>query len=460
MEPVTIKLGNIYSKIEGRLPADVFFEVDHRTSFQVPGYYFSKLYKSGLWDGRKHLLWKMSQLFPTGLAGYVCDALQYQKYPYQVEDCRKKPIFKLRPLSLRGIRLRDYQVEAINVGVRAGRGILDLAGGAGKTFLGAGIIQVLGLPSLVITHRVELLYQTGTQIQNQTGIIVGYIGDRNWRPEKVTVAMIETLATCDKKELKSFLSKFDVLIIDEGHLLAAKVFYSIIQKCDAYFRFVLSATPLMRDDNRNLMVIGTTGPVIFKVSAAQLIKEKVLAEPKVEFLKVDSGSPITGKTYQEIYENGITNNEFRNSLILKKVKEHKRDQILVLVRIIKHGKNLQTLFAKEGVKSEFIWGDDITDHRRNSLNDFKRRKLKVLISSMILKEGVDIPAIDVVIVASGAKSKITTLQSLGRALRRTKRKTKASVIDFTDCNDSYLLKHSKRRLEIYEQEGFKVEVEE
>jgi len=175
---------------------------------------------------------------------------------------------------------------------------------------------------------------------------------------------------------------------------------------------------------------------------------------EVEFLKVDTGVPITGETYQEIYENGITGNEFRNSLILKKVKEHKRDQVLVLVRIIKHGRNLQTLFKKEGVKSEFIWGDDITDHRRNSLNDFKRRKLKVLISSMILKEGVDIPAIDVVIIASGAKSKITTLQSLGRALRRTKRKTKALIIDFTDLNDSYLLKHSKRRLEIYQNEGF------
>ncbi|MBA7631294.1 ATP-dependent RNA helicase SrmB [subsurface metagenome] len=458
MEKVNIKLGNVYSKIEGHLPMQVWNEVDHRTSFQVPGYYFSKLYKRGVWDGRKHLLWKISQLFPTGLAGYVCDALQYQKYPYQVEDCRKKPKYISQPLELRGIKLRDYQVEAINAGIRAGRGILDLAGGGGKTEVISGITKVLDLPSLIVTHRVELLYQTGTRIQNQTGIIVGYIGDGNWRPEKVTVAMIETLATSEKKLLKEFLDSIDVLIIDEGHLLAAKVFYSIIQKCNAYFRYILSATPLMRDDNRNLMVIGATGPIIFKVGAAQLIKEKVLAEPKVEFLRVDAGVPITGKSYQEIYENGITNNEFRNSLILKKVKEHKGDQVLVLVRIIKHGKNLQTLFAKEGVKSEFIWGDDEGDHRRNSLDDFKRRKLKVLVSSIILKEGVDIPAIDVLIVASGTKSKITTLQSLGRALRRTKQKTKALIVDFTDYNDSYLLKHSKRRLEIYQNEGFDISV--
>jgi len=456
MEKVNIKLGNVFSKLEGHLPMQVWEEVDRRTSFQVPGYYFSKLYKRGVWDGRKHLLWKMSQLFPTGLAGYVCDALQYRKYPYQVEDCRKKPTFKLHPLSLRGIRLRDYQVEAINAGIKAERGILDLAGGSGKTSLGSGIIQVLGLPSLVITHRVELLHQTSTQIQNQTGIIVGYIGDGNWRPEKVTVAMIETLATYDRKVVKELLDSIDVLIIDEGHLLAAKVFYSIIQKCNAYFRYILSATPLMRDDNRNLMVIGATGPVIFKVGAAQLIKEKVLAEPKVEFLRVDSGVPITGESYQEIYEKGITNNKFRNSLILKKVKEHKRDQVLVLVRIIKHGKNLQTLFTKEGVKSEFIWGDDEEDHRRNSLDDFKRRKLKVLVSSIILKEGVDIPAIDVLIVAAGAKSKITTLQSLGRALRRTKRKTKALIVDFTDYNNQYLLKLSKRRLEIYHKEKLNI----
>lgn len=458
MESVNIKLQNIYSKIEGRLPMQVWEEVDRRTSFQVPGYYFSKLYKSGRWDGRKHLFWKISQLCPTGLAGYVCDALQYQKYPYQVEDGRKKPKYIPQPLELRGIKLRDYQIEAINVGIRAGRGILDLAGGGGKTETIAGIIQVLGLPSLVITHRTELLYQTGTRIQNQTGIIVGYIGDGNWRPEKVTVAMIETLAMCERQELKKFLSRFDVLLIDETHLLAAKVFYNIIQSCPSYFRFGFSATPLMRDDNRNLMVIGATGPIIFKVGAAQLIEEKVLAEPKVEFLRVDSGLPITGESYQEIYDQGITDNKFRNSLILKKVKEHKRDQVLVLVRIIKHGRNLQTLFTKEGVKSEFIWGDDEGDHRRNSLDDFKRRKLKVLVSSIILKEGVDIPAIDVLIVASGAKSKITTLQSLGRALRRTKRKTKALIVDFTDYNNQYLLKHSKRRLEIYQNEGFDISV--
>lgn len=453
------------------MPANVFFEVDRRTSFQVAGYYFSKLYKKGIWDGRKHLLWKTSQLFPTGLAGYVCDALQKTKCPYEVVDCRTKPEFEPHPLNLRGIKLRGYQTEAVNIGVKVRRGIFKLGHGAGKTEIAAGLIQVLGLPSLVVTHRKELLYQTGTRIQTRTKLPVGYIGDGSWKPKEVTVAMIETLASCDKGALKAFLDPIDVLIIDEGHLLAAKVFYNIIQKCQAYFRFVFSGTPLMRDDNRNMMIIGATGPVVYEVGHARLVEEKVLAEPKVEFLKVETG-PLkaaisyqtldkkgkkkAGQLYKKVYEEGITNNKFRNSLILKKVQEHPQDQVLVLVRIIRHGKNLQELFTKAGVKSEFIWGDDEEEHRYVSLINFRVGTLKVLISSMILKEGVDIPAMDVLIVASGAKSKITTLQSLGRALRKAKGKTKALIIDFLDMDHPYLLRHSERRLEIYEKEKFTI----
>ena len=58
--------------------------------------------------------------------------------------------------------------------------------------------------------------------------------------------------------------------------------------------------------------------------------------------------------------------------------------------------------------------------------------------------------------ASPTKSKIRTLQSVGRALRlHSNKKNGATILDLID-NVKFLSKHGEKRLQYYESEGFKV----
>ena len=73
-----------------------------------------------------------------------------------------------------------------------------------------------------------------------------------------------------------------------------------------------------------------------------------------------------------------------------------------------------------------------------------------------MDEGVDIVSINALIMAAGGKSQITTLQRIGRGLRHKKGENTLLVLDFLDKTNSYLEYHSKRRMKICKDEGFKI----
>jgi len=69
-------------------------------------------------------------------------------------------------------------------------------------------------------------------------------------------------------------------------------------------------------------------------------------------------------------------------------------------------------------------------------------------------EGVDLPALDTVVLAAGGKSSAYLLQRLGRALRKAPGKTEATIHDFHDTGNKYVLNHSMRRQQIIQHEKF------
>jgi superfamily II DNA or RNA helicase len=125
---------------------------------------------------------------------------------------------------------------------------------------------------------------------------------------------------------------------------------------------------------------------------------------------------------------------------------------LILVEQINHGKMIDdalwTQTGGEFIPHAFIHGDEDTDVRENTLKDFADKTLGVLIASTILDEGVDVPAIDALICAGSRKSRIKTLQRLGRGLRGRK----LVVVEFANYTHDFLLRHSLERLEDYQKE--------
>jgi len=165
---------------------------------------------------------------------------------------------------------------------------------------------------------------------------------------------------------------------------------------------------------------------------------------------------VAGRPWAHIYKESVVENTYRNKLILKYAGELQRlgKKTLILVREIEHGRLLEeslvdTVFLHGGFNDEYI---------DESVRDFERGEFSTIIATSIFDEGIDLPVINALILAAGGKSSITTLQRIGRGLRRKKVDNRLFVFDFYDKMNSYMEKHAKNRVAICEKEKFPVEI--
>ena len=81
----------------------------------------------------------------------------------------------------------------------------------------------------------------------------------------------------------------------------------------------------------------------------------------------------------------------------------------------------------------------------------------MLVSSVVLQEGCDIPSLASIVVGAGGKSAIATLQRLGRGTRTDGgKKTEFQVFDVADKGNPWLVKHARARTKAFLSEGFEV----
>ena len=74
----------------------------------------------------------------------------------------------------------------------------------------------------------------------------------------------------------------------------------------------------------------------------------------------------------------------------------------------------------------------------------------------IFQQGINIPNLKYAILASPTKSKIRTLQSIGRTLRTHENKEDGAIIFDIIDEVKFLHKHGEKRLQYYESEGFDI----
>lgn len=452
-------LNNIRTCIPNPIPADLYEEVDKKLSYRLKGYYYSNHYKSGKWDGRVRLLYRPNRSFPSGLLPTVINILKTRNQPYEIIDKRLRPQLPFGELLLKNVTLRDYQTEAVQAGIHATRGVFDMATNSGKTLVACGITKMLrGLRTVFLTHKKDLLYQTKKVFEKTLGIPIGIIGDGLWDEQDVTIGMVQTLCRgLDTEEVKGLLKRIQIIFADECHHLSATTWYKLIQRCPAYYRFGLSGTPLLRGDGRNILLVGATGGVIYKTSNAYLIEKGYSIQPEINFITVTGAE--TAKllmSFPEMYTEGIVRNDLRNSEIVRRAQVFTAEErnVLILVRRTEHGTILRSKFRGYGLDAEFIHGKDTTETRLKIADEFRQGKRKILITSTIFDEGIDIEEISALIIASGGESAIKCFQRVGRGLRTGEFNT-LKVIDFLDISDPYLLKHSNSRVKTYTKEkGF------
>ena len=99
------------------------------------------------------------------------------------------------------------------------------------------------------------------------------------------------------------------------------------------------------------------------------------------------------------------------------------------------------LFESKGVKSISMHSKS-NSSRSDSIKKLKKKEIDILFCVDFFNEGVDIPAVDTILMARPTESKIIFLQQFGRGLRKAIGKEKVTIIDFIGNHKTFLDKPS------------------
>lgn len=222
-------------------------------------------------------------------------------------------------------------------------------------------------------------------------------------------------------------------------------------RCTARIRVGVSATP-RRTDNKDLKIFAATGPMACNLTPCDLIKAGYLARPKLTLISVGGSPMYFSQDWQKEYVAHIVTNDERNQRIVDEVVRLVREgkQTYIHVERVAHMDLLYNLIVKEVAPAKVarIWGKVKTADRQKMLKRFESGSLNVLIGT-ILKEGVNLPAMDAIVLAGGLSSPVALVQKVGRALRRNERFDYAEIIDFVDNCGRFCKKHSELRYQAF-----------
>lgn len=413
------------------------------------GYRFMPAYKTKRWDGYIRLFSRSK--FPAGLTRTVIDVLSAEGYTIETKLLYPLlPCTEAHPTLLSGITLRDYQVDAANALLKKTRGIARMATGSGKTEIIAALLKCIPAKAVVLTTKVDLLHQTAERLQTRLQEDVGKIGDGLRAVNRVTVATIQTLAN---PTYLGLVSDARVVIFDECHHVPSKTSQDVMFGIEAAaYRYGFSGTPLNNGYLNDLQLIGATGSVVYELAATDLVEMGMAAKPVIEMHPIDLGS--VPEDYQEQYTEVVMHPE-RNAKVLEILATYEYDSALVLVERLEHGRILHAAYPT----SVYANGSMATEDRAEALDALRNGNHAVVIATPIFDEGVDVPAVDLVILAGAGKSAIKLMQRIGRGMRPKADGRGLTIVDFIDSG-KYMLKQSHDRAVFYESEGFEVVIKD
>lgn len=335
-----------------------------------------------------------------------------------------------------------HQQRALESMVNTNTGICKLPTSAGKSSIMTAFCRMSKLPTLILNDRSTLVMQLYESCRS-AGLNAGYNTGKGYKDGDIVVSTIQSV-----KKIPDF-TKFKCLIIDEVHIASSKSFQEFLKTVSFPLKYGFSASPSNGKLYDFAKIRQFFGSIIIDVKADELIENEVMSKPHIHLIEVDCDETVD---YPSAYDIGIVHNERRNRKIIDIVNSYDGG-VAILISHLDQGKILEDNI--EG--AVFIKGETSLDERIKIIKDFEENKIRVLIGSNILNQGISINNIRHLIMASGGKAQTQTVQKIGRALRLTPEKKDADFFDFIDSGNRFLIKHSKQRITLYKKEGFEIE---
>ena len=427
--------------------------------------------------------------FPAGLLGYVLDQAQRVGRALCIEwlpEAAMDPVVApdLEAPYANGVTPYPFQTALVTEALAQGRGIAQSGTGSGKTGMMAMILRALGVPpALVIVSRRSLVRQTRVELGAWLGEDVGEVSAtaRVLSP-RVIVALVNSLAAHAREPWAvELLQSRRVLMLDESHHVSGgskrkggkgaqgdryfqrDSWYRLALACPAPRRYAFSATALkVGEPGQNWRVVAATGKVFqTSVTATQLIDHGKAARPYIYYQAFNVAPLAKRRPYAEVVAAGIDHCGPRNEAALAGIQVlygHSL-KVLVLVQHIEHGEVLYHAVRGAGMACMFLSGRQDQHAQEEGIQWLKGPGARVMVSTSVLGEGTNVPALGGVVYALGGKSYVNLFQYIGRAMRAKGPDDPGVcfVLDFADDHHRYLAQHyAERRVLVARESGFLV----
>ena len=321
---------------------------------------------------------------------------------------------------------RPYQqaaVDATCIAAAAGeRPILVSPTGSGKSAMGSMVVKALGVPTLWLAHRKELVDQAVDELHG-FGIDAGMcVAGRAFYQRDVTVGTFGTVANRRPTDIS-------LIIADECHHLGAKTFRKVIDMYPSAMVVGLTATPF-RLDGRGLG--GTFKKIITAAYADELIAQGYLVEPKVFAPPPDAliGLKVSGSDFSSSAAAKRLDNAKLVGDVVETWMNHARGyRTAVYASSIEHSKHIVERFCMAGVKAEHVDAKTPAGERKAILDRIKSGETLVVSNKDLLTEGWNVPGIECVSFVRPTASLCLHLQVIGRACRVHATKRYPIVLD-------------------------------
>lgn len=449
-----------------KLTGDKFDGVREFFSEKNPNAYFIK--KRNPFISERFYAMTPTGLFETGMffsvLKYIQNKFPDEKITFEGDILSAvKPTVDTEAFNKLALPLRDYQLDAVQEALKAGRGIIKLGTGGGKTLTIASLLTSVYLKSpdtfkcLLIVPDLTLVNQTFNDFLEYKVPITVTRWTGSLEPDLNSKIIIANTAILQSQHKENrWINDVSVLVVDECHKLRkGNELCNLISQIKTHNKFGLTGSlPEKKVDEWN--ITGILGHIFFEKTSSELNREKFLTDAEIKIVNIKYNAPLITPPGANKYRHEldfIYQNKFRNAVIGSICKKF-NNNILVLVNHINHGQLLYDHLSINlpGKKVFFIRGEVEVNERSEVIKLMEKDNDVVCVAiSAIFSTGVNIKNLHMIIFAAGGKSFIRTVQSIGRGLRLNPNKEKLTIIDIAD-QLKYSTEHSEQRKTIYDKE--------
>lgn len=345
--------------------------------------------------------------------------------------------------------LRPEQQAALDAWTDAGRGVIVMPTGTGKTEVALAAMARTATATLVVAPVRDLMYQWHRRILERLGYDAGILGDNTFRVRPVSVTTYDSACI----HMEALGNQFGLLVFDECHHLPGQVRRDAARMSAAPRRMGLTAT-LERSDGRHADLAGLIGPLVYElpigsVRGATLADYEVVRIPvhlqPEEQVRYDGLTRLVRSyvverrkenpqfTWEDLCAETGKDPKARRALrayyAKKSIEERAEEKLRVLEDLFRlHAGEPCLVFAGSNamardVSRRFLVPCLLSHCRKKERLDVLRGledgTYPALVANRVLDEGVDLPEVKVAVVIGGTSSSRQAKQRLGRVLRRS-----------------------------------------